>query len=801
MSNRIVSLRIKNFKCFDNSKFYEFRIDGSKNPVILSGPNGFGKTTFFDAIEIMFSNQITRFEKQIENKKTNLGKNLLLNELGADGFVVLTLQDEKLNYTTLLGKISKEKCNIEVEKSVLYGVIDRFVTTEELEYVLENYDEWNEEPKSDLRYRKTDFNVYYYISQAESVHFLKRSVQERKNAMDVLLKTDSIDKKRKMITSLIGKSTASSVPINSEISSVNKEIDNLVKECKKYINNGSSVNQRTDNVQLNLYSEDNKLFFWDNPKIDETEVANIKSAEEIVKRIYYYVINENDFKNKRKNDEIENLNTHKVISDYVLYRQYIKDGKVSVRDIKDAIQVINKKVQIFNSAQLFVTERPSASLYDEKDILKLKELVPELGDVDFSLIRALSREIAEGEKSLSNSQNIIAKLEEARSSLRDANQNYANTHKNMNTCPYCRTVFKSDEELNEEFEKVAVLLKEEGGSAAQRILERKEEFYSELGKIFPLLAKYIEGVDKNNIDKLNFQKTEYQRFSTDNGRIQKLEKMATYLKKSDFNNDVTDDALEIEIQRALSNLLSSISNPEFDNLLKNYDFYDLEKQYGEVLSQVSSKTSPEKLFQKKEYLSTLVSELENAKIVGYKEKIKELMVKKHKLEKTREQLNKLGKIYDVKLNEYKRMTLEKLRIPLLIYTGKILQDYQNGLGVFIDKDEMRFVSNGDAKHDILNTFSSGQLSGFVMAFLFAMNKQYIKESSDDIGFILIDDPVQTMDDINIASLIEVMRNDFANKQIILSTHEVDKENYILYKFFKYNLIGQSFNVKEHLYNN
>lgn len=62
------------------------------------------------------------------------------------------------------------------------------------------------------------------------------------------------------------------------------------------------------------------------------------------------------------------------------------------------------------------------------------------------------------------------------------------------------------------------------------------------------------------------------------------------------------------------------------------------------------------------------------------------------------------------------------------------------------------------------------------------------------------DPVKSMDDINIASLIEVMRNDFADKQIILSTHEVDKENYILYKFLKYNLIGQSFNVKENLYN-
>ena len=81
-------------------------------------------------------------------------------------------------------------------------------------------------------------------------------------------------------------------------------------------------------------------------------------------------------------------------------------------------------------------------------------------------------------------------------------------------------------------------------------------------------------------------------------------------------------------------------------------------------------------------------------------------------------------------------------------------------------------------------------------FLFAMNKRYITETSDDIGFILIDDPVQTMDDINIASFIEVLRNDFPEKQIILSTHETDKENYILYKFLKYNLKVLLLNVKD-----
>ena len=74
MQYKIVNLRVKNFKCFDNAKFYEFCIDYEKNPIILSGPNGFGKTTFFDAIELIFSKNITRLDTAIENKKTNLGK-------------------------------------------------------------------------------------------------------------------------------------------------------------------------------------------------------------------------------------------------------------------------------------------------------------------------------------------------------------------------------------------------------------------------------------------------------------------------------------------------------------------------------------------------------------------------------------------------------------------------------------------------------------------------------------------------------------------------------------------------------
>lgn len=79
-----------------------------------------------------------------------------------------------------------------------------------------------------------------------------------------------------------------------------------------------------------------------------------------------------------------------------------------------------------------------------------------------------------------------------------------------------------------------------------------------------------------------------------------------------------------------------------------------------------------------------------------------------------------------------------------------------------------------------------------------MNKLYVGED-DQLGALLIYAPVQTMDYINMESLVGLLRNEFGNKQIILSTHEIEKENYILYKFLKYGKIGQSFNVKDEIY--
>lgn len=802
MQYKIVDLRVKNFKCFDDKKYYEFCIDYDKSPVVLSGPNGFGKTTFFDAIELIFSKNITRFDKEIEKKNTNLGKNILLNQANQDGYVVLTLKRGENEFLTLFAKILNSNHKIDVGNSIYYGYNSKYIHTEELDRVIFDYDNWKDVIDSEtlIRYRIKNFNVYYYVSQAESVHFLKRTISDRKNAMNVLLNTGFIEERKKLVSNLIGsKNGITGYLINDEINSLDYKTKNLAIKLKtllKNIINTQTGVEKIENIDLGLYKKDLDLYFWDNSNIVELDASIIKKGIYLLSSIISFLENEIDYRNYQWNENILKIIDGNSIVDYVNYRDYIVNDSVSIKKIEQQLEKWDSMIQIYNSTLLYRQDSLDAANYKEQDAVMLKKLVPELYEYDFSLIKNISNEIVNLRENLSINQKAIDKLTSARNTLKNAKNEY---DEKGTRCPFCNTEFNDLRLLNEGFEEVGKLLKSESGNLGERIVLKNNELADAIEEVKEILRPYVYGLDENAINLIIKKKTSLKGFASNHGRVANVDKLVKYLVAIEYSSEKEEDNLVLDIQRTLSGMIKKIQNEEFNALYDKYRYVDVEKRYGKCINEMKGQVSLEMLKQKVLYLEKLNCEKENTEINEIKQEMKKLIIRKEKVTKIRQRLNDLSKLYDNKIEEYKNITLKKLRVPLLIYTGKILQDYQNGLGVFVSKDEMRFVSNGDAKHDILNTFSSGQLSGFVLAFLFAMNKQYIKPSSDDIGFILIDDPVQTMDDINISSLIEVLRNDFADKQIILSTHEIDKENYILYKFYKYNKIGQSFNVKEKIY--
>jgi len=799
---RISSLLVKNFKCFDNKKFYRFHFDESKNPVILSGPNGFGKTTFFDAVELIFTKNITRLHKPIEHGKTKLGGNILLNDTANNGILVLNLIDEQLKCEVLsiVAVIDRKQNNLSVEESLRYNISDSCLeNSDSIEQFVNTAESWKDSllDFNKLTYKLDHFAVYYYISQAESVHFLKKKIDERKNSINTLLKTDAVDNYINHIEkNLIGASNnRTDVLVNASIIESKRIIDNTVSLIKSKTN--ISDIRKVDYAPLFKYSNEMQVLPWDSEDIDFDSNNLSVSLERMIfeiRSLHNYLLNKNDYELYLKNNKISSVINNRGIDDFCRYYSFINQGTVDCEKITQSYSINQKKMDVYIRSEFFRNQL-DISLFNKDMLMDIKKIDESLILSSINDMVSHVNSLNDISKGLSDNQKMLNGLSKARDEFRK----FVNKLDVNGRCPYCAHQFENSGELDDAFASLSSELSESKTSASEMYSAKLKKFKLMLENDCERILKYINGLDDNTIEALRQLVNRDKQFVDSAKRIEVVEKIYSYIELNDSWHALNDTERAFEVNRLMNEKIMSYANPNFIGDNKKYDFGSINAKYRDIFDLGQGEILHESVENKINYLRYKYSLLANSEILTLKEIAKKEITKKFKLEVIRDKLKALKKLYEGAIKSHANQVSKQLRVPLLIYSCKILQDYQNGLGVFINKDEMRFVSNGDTKHDILNTFSSGQLSGFILSFLFAMNKQYILKSNDDIGFILIDDPVQTMDDINIASLIEVLRNDFGRKQIILSTHETDKENYILYKFLKYKLRGQSFNVKERLY--
>lgn len=94
---KIKSVEIENFKLF-GGKFDEIENISEANLILFNGPNGYGKTTVFDAIELALTGKIKRIDKYNDdlgiNKKEKHAKRLLVADPSKEASVSLTIETE-----------------------------------------------------------------------------------------------------------------------------------------------------------------------------------------------------------------------------------------------------------------------------------------------------------------------------------------------------------------------------------------------------------------------------------------------------------------------------------------------------------------------------------------------------------------------------------------------------------------------------------------------------------------------------------------------------------------------------------
>jgi exonuclease SbcC len=133
MKYYINRLYLKNFKCVgrEDGLMVELGIEqGLENGVIaLSGPNGFGKTTIFDAIQIAFCDEIDRIN-EINPKNKKIKDNIYI--YGNKDYAIIALELVNINNNdkiTIIKKIERMNDNNEKNRK---NCINSFWTNEEI---------------------------------------------------------------------------------------------------------------------------------------------------------------------------------------------------------------------------------------------------------------------------------------------------------------------------------------------------------------------------------------------------------------------------------------------------------------------------------------------------------------------------------------------------------------------------------------------------------------------------------------------------------------------------------------------
>ncbi|MCE2595748.1 AAA family ATPase [Motilimonas cestriensis] len=805
MSNyRIGRLLVKNFKSYTEEFSYNFE---NKDLIILDGPNGFGKTTIFDAIEIALTGTVSRFKnsKIIDTKQRN--KNMLISTNGVDGapaFVVLELISN--NNSLIIGTYieARKGKNKEWANHIYRGILKSW--PDDVDDISIEIGEGNrnviEELQEELNFKEFNkmFNLLNYIQQEETLHFLKLDEKSRfkqidhlfgigdeKNAFNQLEKLKNVvsdkitgleeqkrDKtaEREELLTEEGEPDEISLSGNiiEQLDTKTKSIEKLEKykaaleECKRILsedgkNNWSLIKQRHE-VKEWLKIENQNL------------IKNLL----IFSTISYY-------------SRIESLSKHilwitKTIEKCADYIE-LKDLDIT-KEIKITDVLLNKIQKHFK--KLYEVNKSDINSYEAlvNTQSTAEKLLTSITNSSETLIKKLNKFCGEEEEIIEHSDN-----------------------KEGVDCPLCGQPYDDLIELNKAYKEQKVAF---------------EKFQTDSGK--KLKLAYNKLIDELISPAIQRSKDRYARYShfDDNykeilrtrqvskDRFDEIIKFKTWFDEnlpqysehacpSLFSADYSVEEKYTEIKTLLETLDSKLSvkvEGEFEPIKAKLDDIGVDastevKDWPFSLENVTNDI---------QYLEKQIKLLNNNQYNKLTDEITEYDTGISNYNSILNALNDGYKIYKTNITRYEKEIAKKIQIPFYNISSKILQTrLESGMpasGVILEAPDKvnnngyyRFCSSIGSEHDAWSTMSSGQLAGVIIAFMLAMNKVF----PTGLKTLLIDDPIQSMDDINMASFIQLLREEFKDYQIIMSTHESRIANYVSYKYQTSGLTPLAINLK------
>lgn len=766
---KIAKIKVENFKPFKEANF-----DLKSSALItLDGPNGFGKTSIFDAVELLFTGKIQRVIARNNSiiakgkKKTHFEENLYWNKQKQGNLVIRTeLISEDGNDTLYLARVALTS-DLSYEKN---NAPDNFSIFKL--YQLENFDSDNfnnlvsDSLIEDFLGRNflKNFSLLNYLEQGENRYLHSTNANERKKGIEHLINTDKLSEQIQFFKSLESQ-------INEDYVG-KKHTDRLGELKTTLIDLSTQLADSSDSSSYKRLSNSTKIPNWDTQDpITTSDQAAFDKLIIDVDNVAKILVNRGELIIRHNNNKIVALLNKKEDIKTALTLGFFIDKYEDYDAVNKTLNQVSKNIAICETAPDKVSQNELEQLSEDFKNEELEKLIAE---------RDKKKLLSDSE-----SQKRLKLLQAQKGLLKQFHENCSDDELN---CPFCNIPWESKRILEE---------------AAQKAIDGTEEqidvFAKEIDKINSSIKLYLDTI-KANLDTkkkillLDFNGALYKQLKSVSVKFDSIKKtikeLAGYqlFPHSTFESSET---IQSSFLQEAIDTLEQAKQPESDVIPSNWASI--------ISSTFISESDIDRLTiedfeNKKSYLLDQLSQFKH-------EELQQTKLEIEKLEKRIDAGNKLKtkvvtsrKAIEATVEQYTKRMIGDIGLLFHIYSGRLIQNYQRGLGLFLasgDGKVLKFSTVEHSEHDAILSMSSGQIAALGMAFFLTLNKVYASNS-----FVLIDDPVQSMDEINVASLCDLFRVEFNDRQIIISNHEESISNFIRYKYKRAGLTQLPINMLE-----
>ncbi len=781
---KIKTIQIGNFRGVHKLK--EFNLEG-KPFVLLSAPNGLGKTTLIDAIEWCLTGNIGRLENSFKSRGTS------------------SPEEKKENVE---GILKNKNANADDEVCVVLQMQDK----------TDSFEIKRTQKKDELNKGKSQ--LWINGSKTEAKNWINKFIGNNFynfHFCDIQKSIGIQNKKRKELPELF--SDFISDYTSEQVIANNLKI--FADDTARYI--GDLENERKSDEQiktlsdmLRKYGEKPEIIEYPKKPIFAQEILNVKELsedklkqqnEKLYECGYKQVENiltklKEDKKLKKNIDALEKIrDTLKVKKSKI--EEAIKKG---LDKDKDIIQKYKKKISENKQIELtkiniwdysskllgYKHNQFTDSFYNTK-----KEEIEKLETKKRNLEKEI-KTLSKGNQILDSFASIIAK--------KDGIQKYRKESLDSNgkvKCPVCGSLQfgeLKEEELFNEIEKYnkqhseLLSLKKIAMQKLNTTIEEKFEILLKVGKqvIDDQIIK--DEKDKNYLIALKDETKEF----------------FDYAKELDFRN--SDEEIDLEklliinnvkelistmCQKSLSDKTIREAEVEYVNILDllKYKIEDDENE-NSILQRIKelAKNPPEVVEFSRELLiqkiNSINSILNNKEYIETRKKIDEYTNKNKEIDKKKAELQILMKKAQGRADEIEHL-ISCLKEEEYNLVGPNLYKYYKKLSrinsineIHISVDEEKLSLKDESERNIVNVLSNGQLSVFMLAFFFAGIVSRSKNELCKIYFI--DDLTACMDDVNMLAFLDLMKYQLSSgdgeiEQLFFSSCDIRIGNLLRYK--------------------